>query len=61
MAGITPTEFVLENVQDDPGVQIFVKRLFQLKLLGPFAIIAFVSHVDTGLGHFQFIQGLDGF
>ena len=59
--GRTPTELILENMQHDPGVEIFVKRLIQLQLLGPFAVVPLVGHVDARFGHLQLIQHLDRF
>ncbi len=60
-SGKPPAEFIFENVQYDPGIEVFVKRLIQFQLLGPLAVIAFVGHVDAGLGDFQFIQHLNRF
>ncbi len=57
-SGCPPAELVLENVQHDPGVEVFVKRLIQLQLLGPFAVVPLVGHVDARFGHFQFVQYL---
>ena len=52
---------VAQDIEQDKTVQIFVKRLLKLQLLGPLAVIALVGHVDTGFGHIEFIKHLHGF
>ena len=54
----SPTKAVLEQVQQDPGFEVFIKALFQPQFLGPFAVVALVLHVDARLGHLNLIQGL---
>ena len=48
-------------MQDNPGIQVLVKAVFDPEFLRPFAIVAFVVHIDTRLGNVQFVEGLDGF
>jgi hypothetical protein len=47
-----------QQMQHYPGVEILVEAFLKFEFLRPFAVVAFVLHVDAGLGDIEFIEGL---
>ena len=56
---LSPAQPVPEQMDQDPGLEVLLKRLLQPQFLGPLAVVALVGHVDAGLGHVELVQDLN--
>jgi len=57
----TESVFLCQEMKRDPGIDVLVLGFRNRQLRRPFAVVAFVVHIDAGLGNVQFVEGLDGF
>ena len=46
----------MENVQEEPGLEVLVVRLFEAQLRGPLDVVAFIGRIDARLFHRQRVE-----